>query len=106
MKANWAFLNQPSTIEPIVIRHAEALGIAPVASQQFGTIDAIPMRPATEPNSEALAMLLLALEAGLDPTTGETIGGVEKAYYIRTAQGEFFGLHLLSWTRFAPRPRS
>ena len=77
MKANWAFLNQPSTIEPIVIRHAEALGIAPVASQQFGTIDAIPMRPATEPNSEAIAMLLLALEAGLDPTTGETIGGLQ-----------------------------
>lgn len=40
---------------------------------------------------------------------GETIGGVEKAYYIRTAQGEFFGVHLLcydTWTRFVPRPRS
>lgn len=75
LRADWAYLNQPSTLEPVITRHAEALGVAPIAAEQYGSIDDIPMRPVTEPNSDALEALLLSLEAGIDPTTGATVGG-------------------------------
>ncbi|MEX0627679.1 MAG: hypothetical protein WEB63_09695 [Cucumibacter sp.] len=76
LEAHWAYLNQPSTIEPIVIRHADALGVAPIKGEQFGSLEAIPMRPPSEPNSAALEALLAALEAGIDPTTVASIGDV------------------------------
>lgn len=41
----WALLNQPGRLQAIVERHAEALNIAPLAVEQYGTIDDIPMRP-------------------------------------------------------------
>jgi cell division protein FtsL len=69
LKADWAYLNQPSAIEPIVVRHAEALGIEPITAAQFGTIEQVPLRPA-EIDPLALEALLLSLEAGLDPATG------------------------------------
>jgi len=69
LKADWAFLNQPSAIEPIVIRHAAALGVVPITAAQFGTIDQVPMRP-SEIDPQALEALLLSLEAGLDPGAG------------------------------------
>ncbi|HUV32725.1 MAG TPA: hypothetical protein VMW31_04065 [Devosiaceae bacterium] len=73
LQADWAYLNQPSSLEPVVIRNAEALGVAPITGAQFGSLDDLPMRPATEPNSEALEALLLALEAGFDPKSGNSI---------------------------------
>lgn len=74
LRADWAYLNQPSTLEPIITRHAEQLELAPAAAEQFTSLDSIPMRPPTEPNSAALEALLLALEAGVDPTVGPGIG--------------------------------
>jgi hypothetical protein len=66
LKADWALLNQPGHIEPIVARHAEALGLEPIAQEQFGTIEALPMRPAA-PDSDALDDLFRSLDAGVDP---------------------------------------
>jgi hypothetical protein len=66
LKADWAYLNQPGHVEPIVIRHADVLGLVPVQQVQFGTIDAIPMRPA-QPDAGALGALFESLEAGVDP---------------------------------------
>lgn len=66
LQADWAYLNQPGHVEPIVIRHAQALGLEPVAQAQFGTIDALPMRPAA-PDSDALDALFQSLDAGIDP---------------------------------------
>ncbi|WP_029040766.1 cell division protein FtsL [Cucumibacter marinus] len=73
LKADWAYLNQPSAIEPIVVRHAEALGLAPVDGKQFASIEDIPMRPATDINSDALEALLLSLDEGVDPGNPEVL---------------------------------
>lgn len=66
IKADWAVLNQPGHIEPIVRRHELALAIGPVKQEQFGDFRDIPMRPA-KPNNAAMDDLFLSLEAGVDP---------------------------------------
>ena len=66
LKADWAVLNQPGHIEPIVRRHEMALGIAPVKQEQFGSFAALRMRPA-EPDTNALDALFESLDAGIDP---------------------------------------
>jgi hypothetical protein len=71
LKADWAYLNQPGHVAPIVLRHAEVLGLAPIAQTQFGGFEGLPMRVAP-PNDAALDDLFLALEAGVDPA-GESI---------------------------------
>ncbi|KKC35609.1 hypothetical protein WH87_16310 [Devosia epidermidihirudinis] len=66
LKADWAVLNQPGHIDPIVQRHQIALAIAPVKQEQFGAFANLPMRPA-KPNSSAMDSLFESLEAGIDP---------------------------------------
>lgn len=66
LQADWAYLNQPSHIEPIVRRHAETLGLQVIQQAQFGSFDAFPMRPA-EPDTMALDALFESLDAGIDP---------------------------------------
>lgn len=66
LKADWAALNQPGHIEPIVKRHQEALGIGPVQQKQFGSFADLPMRPAA-PDAHAMDALFQSLEAGVDP---------------------------------------
>ncbi len=53
-------------LQAIVERHAEALNIAPLAVDQYGTIDDIPMRPKA-PDVDGLDALLMSLGAGIDP---------------------------------------
>ncbi len=67
LDADWAYLNQPARLHAIVERHAETLGLAPIKVAQYGTIDALPMRPA-QPDAEGLGALISALEAGIDPS--------------------------------------
>lgn len=67
LKADWAYLNQPSHVAPIVARHAEALGLAPVDQKQFGRFEDIPMRPVAQADAAGLDDLFLSLEAGIDP---------------------------------------
>jgi hypothetical protein len=71
LKADWAYLNQPGHIAPIVQRHAEVLGLVPIVQVQFGSFEGLPMRVAP-PNDAALDELFLALESGVDPA-GESI---------------------------------
>jgi hypothetical protein len=66
LKADEAVLNQPGHIEPIIKRHQLALAVEPVKQEQFGSLTAIPMRPA-KPNSAAMDSLFLSLESGIDP---------------------------------------
>lgn len=66
LKADWAYINQPGYIEPIVRRHQAALGLDVIAQEQFVDIASIPMRQAA-PDSDALTELLESLEAGVDP---------------------------------------
>lgn len=67
LKADWAYLNQPAHVAPIVERHAEALGLAPIQQKQFGSFEDIPMRPVVEADTAALDALFESLEAGVDP---------------------------------------
>ncbi|WP_173088023.1 hypothetical protein [Devosia sp. 1635] len=66
LKADWAVLNQPGHIDPIVRRHQAALGVVPVKQEQFGSFASLPMRP-VKPNSAALNALFQSLDAGIDP---------------------------------------
>ena len=66
LQADWAVLNQPGHIDPIVVRHQVALDIQPVKQEQFGAFGALTMRPA-KPNSAAMDSLFLSLESGVDP---------------------------------------
>jgi hypothetical protein len=67
LKADWAYLNQPSHVAPIVARHAAALGLLPTAQQQFGSLDTLPMRPVVQNDLAALDSLFESLELGIDP---------------------------------------
>jgi hypothetical protein len=66
LKADWAVLNQPAYIDPIVRRHEAELAIAPVAQEQFGSFADLPMRPA-RPDSGAMDALFEAIASGSDP---------------------------------------
>lgn len=67
LKADWAYLNQPAHVAPIVARHAEALGLAAIKPEQFGTFADLPMRPVIQNDTMALDDLFESLEAGVDP---------------------------------------
>lgn len=66
LKADWAVLNQPGHVDPIVRRHEAELLIAPVKQEQFGSFAALPMRPA-KPDSAAMDALFQAIAQGIDP---------------------------------------
>jgi len=66
LKADWAYLNQPSHVGPIIARHQEQLDLQPLKQAQISSFDVIPMRPAA-PDSQALDALFQSLETGVDP---------------------------------------
>ena len=66
LKADWAVLNQPGHIHPIVQRHQEELAIGPVQQAQFGSFAALPMRPVA-PDTAAMDALFAAIAEGIDP---------------------------------------
>ena len=66
LKADWAFLNQPANVAPIVTRHVAELNLQPLAQEQFGRFETLPMRMRA-PDSSALDGLFEALDAGIDP---------------------------------------
>ncbi|WP_338719998.1 hypothetical protein [Devosia sp. XK-2] len=66
LKADWAVLNQPGHIDPIVKRHQAELAIGPVQQEQFGSFTALPMRPA-KPDTAAMDALFAAISEGIDP---------------------------------------
>ena len=68
LRADWAFVNQPGHIEPIVRRHEEVLQLAIAEPTQFKSFEDLPMRPKrVKPDEAALAALFEALAAGKDP---------------------------------------
>lgn len=67
LQADWAYLNQPAHVAPIVIRHEAALNLVPVQQEQFGRLDELPMRPVAAPDTQGLDALFESLEAGIDP---------------------------------------
>lgn len=67
LKADWAYLNQPTQIQPLVDRHSEALNLQMASAKQFGSFNDLPMRPKTRLDTESLDALFEAIEAGEDP---------------------------------------
>lgn len=66
LKADWAFLNQPANVAPIVNRHVAELNLQPLSQDQFGGIDLLPMR-LKAPDAGALDSLFQSLNSGVDP---------------------------------------
>jgi hypothetical protein len=66
LKADWAFLNQPANVAPIVTRHVAELNLQPLAQDQFGRFDNLPMRMEA-PDAMGLDSLFESLDAGIDP---------------------------------------
>ena len=66
LKADWAFLNQPANIAPIVTRHTAELNLQTLAQTQFGTYVNLPMR-LKAPDTNALDSLFESLNSGVDP---------------------------------------
>ncbi|MBK1793761.1 hypothetical protein JHL21_04550 [Devosia sp. WQ 349] len=66
LKADWAVLNQPGHIDPIVKRHQVELELTPVAQEQFGAFAALPMRP-EKPDAASMDALFEAIAEGVDP---------------------------------------
>lgn len=67
LKADWAYLNQPTHIQPIVDRHNDVLNLQVADAEQFGRFEDIPMRPQERLDTESLDALFEAVEQGEDP---------------------------------------
>jgi hypothetical protein len=68
LKADWAYLTQPAHVGPIITRHKDALMLQITGQKQFGSLAALPMRPApAAPDTAALDKLFQSLDAGVDP---------------------------------------
>jgi hypothetical protein len=66
LKADWAFLNQPANVAPIVTRHTAELNLQTLSQDQFGTFTSLPMRM-KQPDAQALDSLFESLNSGVDP---------------------------------------
>lgn len=67
LRADWAYLNQPTQIQPIIERHNEVLGLQIAQAKQFGNFDDLPMRPQQRLDTDSLNALFETIEAGEDP---------------------------------------
>jgi hypothetical protein len=67
LEAEWAYLNQPTHVAPIIARHNEVLMLQPTKPTQFAAIDSLPMRPVVQLDTTALDVLFESLESGIDP---------------------------------------
>lgn len=67
LKADWAYLNQPTHIQPIIDRHNDILGLQLATASQFGRFEDLPMRPTLRLDTNALDALFQSIEEGEDP---------------------------------------
>jgi hypothetical protein len=67
LKADWAYLNQPTHVHPIVDRHNDVLNLQVAEAKQFGSFADLPMRPQQRLDTESLDALFETIEAGEDP---------------------------------------
>ncbi|RDE10190.1 cell division protein FtsL [Pelagibacterium lacus] len=75
LKADWAYLNQPTQIQPIIDRHNDVLNLQVAKARQFGHFEDLPMRPIQRLDTDALNALFETVEAGEDPI-GSLLEGI------------------------------
>jgi hypothetical protein len=68
LKADWAFLNQPANVAPVIDRHIAELNLQTLSQDQFGNFSILPMR-LRAPDASALNSLFQSLDQGVDPIT-------------------------------------
>jgi hypothetical protein len=68
LKADWAFLNQPANVAPVINRHVAELNLQTLGQDQFGNFSILPMR-LKAPDTSALNTLFQSLDQGVDPIT-------------------------------------
>ena len=68
LKADWAFLNQPANVAPVITRHIAELNLQTLSQDQFGNFAILPMR-LKAPDATALNSLFQSLDQGVDPIT-------------------------------------
>jgi len=68
LKADWAFLNQPANVAPVIQRHVAELNLQTLSQDQFGNFAILPMR-LKAPDTSALNSLFQSLDQGVDPIT-------------------------------------
>jgi hypothetical protein len=66
LKADWAFVNQPANVAPVVNRHLAELNMQTLSQDQFGSFAILPMR-LKAPDTNALDSLFQSLNSGVDP---------------------------------------
>jgi hypothetical protein len=71
LQAEWSLLIQPTRVQELVERHAEALKLQPLDPAQITQIENLPMRP-KGPAAEDEAALSAILEA--EPGLGDLLG--------------------------------
>lgn len=68
LRADWAYLNQPGHIAPIIQRHQEELNLQVVKQTQFKSFEELPFRPVeAKPDDAAMTALFEAIALGEDP---------------------------------------
>ncbi len=66
LKADWAFVNQPANVAPVVNRHLAELNMQTLSQDQFCRFAILPMR-LKAPDTNALDSLFQSLNSGVDP---------------------------------------
>ncbi|WP_404403065.1 hypothetical protein [Pelagibacterium halotolerans] len=75
LKADWAYLNQPTQLQAIVDRHNETLNLHVPEIEQFGTFAELPMRPEMRLDTQSLDALFESIETESDPI-GSLLEGI------------------------------
>jgi hypothetical protein len=72
LQAEWSLLIQPTRVQELVERHADALKLQPLDPAQITQIENLPMRPkGPAPDDEAALSAILEAEPGLGDLMGE-----------------------------------
>lgn len=61
LNAEWAYLNRPARLEPLVEEHFEELHLVPITSKAYGSIDRVAFKVGTIPQFDEVSGLVVAV---------------------------------------------
>lgn len=77
LNAEWALLDQPARLQAIVELHPDALKLEPLKTEQIGTIDDVPWKPAPPPETEAHAATAPVTKTVAEPAPAAAEAAIE-----------------------------